>query len=74
MRLGEDAFVELLGGLSWADSYYDRSGLNDFHGRASLTYNVSSAVSLTPFVGWSVEIEDADGDELFGGLWFSVVF
>ncbi len=73
-RLSDDAFLGLSGGLSWIDSYYDRSGVNDFYGRASLTYNVNSQISLTPFLGWSLEIEDGDGDELFGGLWFEVSF
>lgn len=75
-RLGEDAYLGLMGGISWIDGYYGRSGLNDFYGRASLTYNINSTVSLTPFLGWSLEIEDdyGDGDEFFGGLWFEVVF
>ena len=75
-RLGEDAFFDLTGGVSWVDDYYGRSGMNDFYGRASITYSVNSAVSLTPFLGWSMEIDDTagDGDELFGGLWLELVF
>ena len=75
-RMGEDSYFALTGGISWIDDYYGRSGMNDFYGRASVTYNVNSAVSLSPFLGWSVEIDDdnGDGDELFGGLWFEVVF
>lgn len=75
-RLGEDAYFALTGGLSWLDDYYGRSGMNDLYGRASVTYNINSTVSLTPFLGWSFEIDDdeGDGDEVFGGLWFEVVF
>ena len=75
-RIGEDSFLDLKSGVSWVDGYYGRSGMNDFYGRASVTYNVNSAVSLTPFLGWSMEIDDdnGDGDELFGGLWLELVF
>lgn len=75
-RLGEDSYFALSGGVSWVNDYYGRSGMNDFYGRASVTYNVNSAVSLTPFLGWSLEIDDdnGDGDELFGGLWLELVF
>ncbi len=75
-RLGEDSYFALTGGVSWVNDYYGRSGMNDFHGRASVTYNVNSAVSLTPFLGWSLELDDndGDGDEFFGGLWLELVF
>ena len=75
-RMGEDSYFALTGGLSWVDGYYGRSGMNDFHARATVTYNINSTVSLSPFLGWSLEIDDdnGDGDELFGGLWFEVVF
>lgn len=75
-RLGEDSWFALTGGISWADNFAGRSGMNDFYGRASVTYNVNRTVSLTPFVGWSLLLDDddVDGDEFFGGLWFEVVF
>jgi hypothetical protein len=73
-RLSDDAYFGLSGGVSAVDSYYGRSGLNDFYGRASVTYNINSTISLTPFLGWSFEIEKADGDEILGGLWFEISF
>ena len=73
-RLADDAYFSLTGGFSVVDHYYGRSGLNDFHGRAALTYNVNSMLSLTPFVGWSLEFADGDGSEVYGGLWFEVSF
>ncbi|NNC88770.1 MAG: hypothetical protein HKN82_09970 [Akkermansiaceae bacterium] len=73
-RLSDDAYFGLLTGLSWVDDYYGRDGINDFYGRATVTYNINRLISLTPFFGWSLEIEDADGDEYFGGLWFEVLF
>ncbi|MEO1835236.1 MAG: hypothetical protein ABGZ49_07050 [Akkermansiaceae bacterium] len=73
-RLSDEAYFGLSGGVSAVEHYYGRSGLNDFYGRASVTYNVNSQISLTPFLGWSIELEEADGDEFFGGLWFEVSF
>ncbi len=73
-RLSDDAYLGLTGGVSVVDGYYGRSGLNDVYGRASLTYNLTSSISLTPFVALSIELEEADGDEIFGGLWFEVSF
>lgn len=75
-RLGDDAYFGLMGGISWVDGFIGRSGMNDFYGRASLTYNINNAVSLTPFVGWSMLMDSSDpgDDEIFGGLWFEVIF
>ena len=72
--LSEDAFLALNGGVSAVEDYYGRSGLNDIYGRASLTYNINSMLSLTPFIGWSFELNDGDGNEVYGGLWFEVSF
>lgn len=75
-RLGDDSWLGLTGGVSWVDGFAGRSGLNDFYGRASFTYTVNGSVSLTPFLGWSLLLDDGDtaGDEVYGGLWFEVVF
>lgn len=75
-RLSDDSYFDLMGGISWVDDFIGRSGINDFYGRASLTYSINSTVSLTPFVGWSMLIDSSDpgDDEVFGGLWFEVVF
>lgn len=75
-RLGEDSYLDLSGGISWANDFVGRSGLNDIYGRASVTYNINDTVSLTPFIGWSTLLDSSDtnGDEVFGGLWFEVVF
>ena len=72
--LSDDAFFSLTGGISAVNDYYGRSGFNDLYGRASLTYNINSMLSLTPFLGWSFELVDGDGDEIYGGLWFEVSF
>lgn len=73
--LGDNAFITLLGGTSWLDDYYGRSGWNDFYGRISLTYNVSKRVSVTPFVGVSIPLDaNPETDRLYGGVWFEVNF
>lgn len=74
--LSEKAFFQLKTGISYVDDYYGRDGLNDAYGRFSLTYHISESVSITPFVGGSVLLDndDAGDDQAFGGLWFEVRF
>ncbi len=31
-------------------------------------------LSITPFVGWSCELDVGDGNEIYAGLWFEVSF
>jgi hypothetical protein len=75
-RINDDTFLSLSSGLSWVDSYYERDGLNDLYGRASVTYVVNGSVSITPFAGWSylLDSDDPGKDRIFAGLWFEVVF
>lgn len=71
----EDAFLIVEGGLSAVSGYLDRDGLNDFHTRISLTYAISEQVSISPFLGSSIQIEDSSASDLFyAGLWFEVIF
>jgi len=73
--LSQDSFITLLGGTSWLDDYYGRSGWNDAYGRISLTYNVNKRVSLTPFAGVSLSLDaNPESNRLYGGLWFEVNF
>lgn len=74
--LSDKAFVSLKTGVSYVDDYYGRDGLNDAYGRLSLTYHISETVSITPFVGGSVLLDDDDAgnDQAFGGVWFEVRF
>lgn len=75
-RTGEDSYLALTGGISWVNDYYGRDGMNDFFGRASFTYNINRNIAVTPFLGWSLEIDstNGDGDEFYGGLWLELVF
>ncbi len=74
--LNDKTFFSLKTGVSAVDDYYTRDGFNDVYGRASLTYNISDTVSITPFVGGSalLDSDDIGGDNAFGGIWFEVRF
>ena len=74
--LNDKTFFSLKTGVSAVDDYYARDGFNDVYGRASLTYNISDTVSITPFVGGSalLDSDDIGDDNAFGGIWFEVRF
>lgn len=72
----DKAYLSLKTGVSYVNDYYGRDGMNDVYGRLSLTYHLSDTLSITPFVGGSVLLDDntAGDDQAFGGLWFAVRF
>lgn len=74
--ISEKSFVSLRTGVSYVNDYYGRDGLNDAYSRLSLTYHISDTVSISPFVGGSVLLDNADAgsDQAFGGIWFEVRF
>jgi len=74
--LSDKSFFSLKTGISYVDDYYGRDGMNDAYGRLSLTYHISDTVSITPFLGGSVLLDNNDtgDDEAFGGIWFEVRF
>ncbi len=72
--LSDKTYLRISAGISAVENYYGRSGLNDFHGQASLTHNINTMLSITPFAGWSCELDSGDGSEFYGGLWFEVSF
>ncbi|MBT8037380.1 MAG: hypothetical protein KJO21_07535 [Verrucomicrobiae bacterium] len=74
--LSEKSFVSLKTGVSYVNDYYGRDGINDAYSRLSLTYHISDTVSITPFVGGSVLLDQADAgnDQAYGGIWFEVRF
>ena len=77
IALNKDSYISLKTGISAASDYYERDGLNDLYARLSYTYNLTKQVSLTPYIGTSIQL-DGDNEEnsnfLFGGLWFEVSF
>ena len=72
--MSEKSFISTLAGISIIDDYYDRDGLNDAFGRISYTYKVAHNVSLTPFLGISLGLDEPDESTVFGGVWFEVTF
>ncbi len=72
--ISEKAYLSTQAGISAHENYYNRSGLNDFYGRLSLTYNVNSFLSLTPFAGYSLSLEEDASDEAYAGIWLAVSF
>ena len=79
--LSDDAYISLQTGISFVNDYYDRDGLNDIYARLSLTYHISETVSVTPYVGTSILIDDdsdepgvINDDSTYAGLWFIVRF
>ena len=76
--LNKKTFLALEVGASVTNDYYDASGLNDLHARLSLTYNVSSVVSITPFLALNEDLQDREndrGDNLASlGVWLEVSF
>ena len=79
--LSDKSYVSLKVGVSYVNDYYGRDGINDIYARLSFTYHISETVSVTPFIGTSILIEDdstvpgiLNDDTTFGGLWFVVRF
>lgn len=74
--VSEKAYFSLKTGVSYVNDYYGRDGMNDAYSRLSFTYHISETVSITPFVGGSVLLDDNDpgDDQAFGGVWFEVRF
>ena len=72
--LSEDLFISAQSGVSAVNSYFGRDGLNDFYGRLSLTYNINSFLSISPFAGYSLGLDSEASDEAFVGIWLAVSF
>lgn len=72
--VNKSLFLAIESGISITSDYYERSGANDIYGRLSLTYNVNSFLSLTPFTGVSIGLDDEADTEAYGGFWFAVSF
>lgn len=73
--LDRSSYISFNLGVSATHDYYGRNGGNDVYSKLSYTYNATKQVSLTPFIGTSLQLDDKNGsDHLFGGLWFEVSF
>lgn len=75
-ELSDKSFFSLKSGVSAVSDYYGRDGFNDLYARASYTYNVSDTVSISPFVGTSILLDNDDNGHStnYGGLWFEINF
>lgn len=72
--LNEDWFIAIESGVSAVSDYFERDGLNDFYGRITVTYNLNSFLSLSPFAGYSIALADEAEDQAYVGLWLAVSF
>lgn len=73
--LNDDSFFSFKLGVSALSDYYSLNGLNDAYSRLSYTYNLTKQVSVSPYIGASIQLDDAfEQDSLHGGLWFEVSF
>ena len=72
--LDESSFLVGTIGLSYLTDYYERSGLNAAYARASYTYGLTNSISLSPFVGLSLDLSSEESDHLWAGLHFEVFF
>ena len=72
--LDQRSFVSALAGISAVGDFYDREGLNDVFLRISYTYNVAPNISLTPFLGSSIGLDEKADDYGYAGIWFEVSF
>lgn len=74
LNISDDSYVIFQGGLSAVADYYDRDGINNAFTKIEYTYNISDAVSVSPFVSASLGIVDEAESHLFGGIYFAVSF
>ena len=73
--LDKNSYLSFKTGVSLTENYYDRSGFNDLYARISYTYHLTKQVSISPFLGTSLQLDTNNGsDHLYGGLWFEVSF
>lgn len=72
--INDKSFFTVVAGADFADDYYDRDGIIDLYTRLSYTYNVATNVSITPFIGSTLAVDQDASDTLFAGLWFEVTF
>lgn len=75
-RINDDSYLNLSGGLSAVDDFYQRRGLNDSFAKCSYTYNINQSVSVSPYIGTSIllDSDDTGSDSLHGGVYFAVSF
>lgn len=75
-RLNDESYFLFDVGVSAVDSYYTRSGLNDIFGKLTYTYNINQTVSISPYLGTSILLDNTEtgSDSLYGGIYLAVTF
>ena len=75
-RLNDHAYLVLDLGVSFVDDYYTRSGANDAFGKISFTQNINQSLSITPYLGASLLLDDYESasDSYYGGIYLAVSF
>lgn len=75
-RINDDSFFLFDVGVSAVENYYSRDGFNDVFGKLTYTYNINQSVSLSPYIGTSVLLDDKEtgSDSLYGGIYLAVTF
>jgi len=72
--INDDSFLTLDAGASAVSDYYQMDGLHHAFAKLTYTYNISDAVSVSPYVAASFGLNSGLDDHLVGGVYFSVSF
>lgn len=70
----DDSFILFKTGIGATADYYELSGIHHAFAKLEYTYNISDNVSVSPFVGASIGINDEAVDSLHAGVYFAVSF
>ncbi|MFC5050004.1 hypothetical protein ACFPK9_05210 [Rubritalea spongiae] len=75
-RINDDSFLNFDIGVSAVEDYYSRDGLNDAFGKISYTYNINQSLSISPYIGTSILLDNKESgrDSLYGGIYLAVTF
>jgi len=72
--LSIDSYLLFNTGIGITSSYYDRTGLHHFQAKLEYVYNINDSVSISPYVGTSIGIDDEAPDSIYSGIYFAVSF
>lgn len=73
-NIDQDTYLTLQAGIGAAADYYSRDGIHHAFTKLEYTYNISDAVSISPFISANLGIHDQAESHLFGGIYFAVSF
>ena len=75
-RINDQSYLLVDFGISYVSHYYGREGFNDAYGKISYTYNINQSLSISPYIGTSLLLDNKDTgrDSLYGGIYLAVSF